>query len=53
MNQTARNIDPKTEWASRNVVCKKTPGVVPSVPVDLSHSVDQNGSLVTVPPAEW
>jgi hypothetical protein len=53
MNQTARKIDPKTECASRNAVHKKTAGVVPGVPVDLSHSVDQNGSLVTVPPAEW
>ncbi|HEX5476357.1 MAG TPA: TetR/AcrR family transcriptional regulator C-terminal domain-containing protein [Burkholderiales bacterium] len=53
MNLTARKLDPKTEWASRNAVRKKAPDVVPGVPVDLSHSVDQYGSLVTVPPAEW
>jgi hypothetical protein len=53
MNQTARTIDPETEWASRNAVRKQTPGVVSGVPVDLSHGLDRNGSLVTVPPAEW
>jgi len=53
MNPTARSIDPKTKWAFRNPVRKKMPGAVPGVPVDLSHSVDQNGSLVSVPPAEW
>ena len=37
MNQTARTIDPKTEWASLKVVGKKTPDIVPGVPVDLSQ----------------
>ncbi|HSU33691.1 MAG TPA: TetR/AcrR family transcriptional regulator C-terminal domain-containing protein [Bryobacteraceae bacterium] len=53
MNPTARDIDSKTEWSPRNPVHKKTPGAVPGVPVDLSYSVDQNGSLVTLPPAQW
>jgi AefR-like transcriptional repressor, C-terminal domain len=53
MNQTAEKIDPKTEWAPSNTIRKKTPDVVPGVPADLSHSVDQYGSLVTVPPADW
>ena len=53
MNQTARKVDPKTEWVSGNAVRKRTPDVVPGVPADLSHSVDQYGSLVTVPPADW
>ncbi len=53
MNPTAKKIDPKTECASRNAFRKETWGAVPGVPIDLSHSVDQNGSLVTVPPAEW
>jgi len=53
MSHTARKVDPETEWASRNAVRRKTPDVVPGVPANLSHSVDQYGSLVTVPPAEW
>jgi hypothetical protein len=53
MNQTASKVDPRTEWASRNAARRKTPDVVPGVPADLTHSVDQYGSLVTVPPAEW
>ena len=53
MNQTAREVDPRTEWASRNAVRRKPPGFVPGVPVDLSHSVDQYGSLVTVPASDW
>jgi hypothetical protein len=27
--------------------------VVPGVPPDLANSIDENGSLVTVPPADW
>jgi AefR-like transcriptional repressor, C-terminal domain len=53
MNQTASKVDPKTEWASRTAVRREMPDVVPSVPADLSNSVDQYGSLVTVPPADW
>ena len=53
MSPTGRNPNPKAEWASRNAVGKKTLGAVPGVPIDLSSGVDQNGSLVTVPPEEW
>jgi hypothetical protein len=53
MSPIGRNSDPKTERAFRNTVSKKALGAVPGVPIDLSSSVDQNGSLVTVPPAEW
>lgn len=53
MNQTARTLDPEEEWASHGAVRRETQGVVPGVPVDLSHSIDQYGSLVTVPAAEW
>jgi len=53
MSEAGRKVDPRAEWESRNAVRRATPEVVPGVPADLSHSVDQYGSLVTVPPAEW
>lgn len=41
------------EWRARSAERNATPDIVPGVPVDLSHSVDAYGSLVTVPPADW
>lgn len=53
MSEAGRRADPESEWASRSGVRRKMREVVPGVPADLSHSVDQYGSLVTVPPADW
>jgi hypothetical protein len=41
MNQIAGEADPQREWASRDPVRGKTPDIVPGVPADLFHSVDQ------------
>ena len=40
-------------WRARFRSRNATPGVIPGVPVDLAHSVDPYGSLVTVEPADW
>ena len=40
-------------WRARFRSRNATPGVIPGVPVDLAHSVDPFGSLVTVEPADW
>ena len=40
-------------WSGRKGDGYKAPEVVPGVPVDLSHSIDQYGSLVTVGAADW
>ena len=53
MGQKSEHAQAKSKWAKSNAVRKATPDVVPGVPVDLSHSVDANGSLVTVAPADW
>jgi len=53
MSHTARKVDPNTEWASRNALRRKASGAAPGVPADLSRAVDQYGSLVSLPPAEW
>lgn len=53
MNQTGRLLDPKAEWAPRDAVRREMPDVIPGVPADLSNSVDQYGSLVTVPASDW
>ena len=53
MSLATENSKSKQEWTRSNKVRRATPGVVPGVPVDLSHSVDANGSLVTVAPADW
>ena len=52
MSQVARTIDAETEWTPRNPVRKQTLGIT-GVPADLTYELDQYGSLVTVPPAEW
>ena len=40
-------------WRARFRSRNATPDVIPGVPVDLAHSVDPFGSLVTVEPADW
>ena len=40
-------------WYAGNRARRATPGIVSGVPVDLAHSVDPYGSLVTVEPADW
>jgi AefR-like transcriptional repressor, C-terminal domain len=52
MSQVARAIDPEAEWAPRDAAPKQALSET-GVPVDLSHGLDQDGALVTVPPAEW
>ena len=52
---TSRRIIPQSvrAWYAGNQARTATPGLVPGVPVDLAHSVDPYGSLVTVEPADW
>jgi AefR-like transcriptional repressor, C-terminal domain len=52
MSQLARTIDPEAEWTPRDAARKQALSET-GVPVDLSHGLDRDGALVTVPPAEW
>ena len=53
MKQKSLETQDQRIWRQRNAARCATPDIVPGVPDDLSHSVDEYGSLVTVEPADW
>ena len=53
MQQQLTDNPKKNDAKDRDKAGERTPKVPPGVPVDLAHSVDKNGSLVTVPPSDW
>ena len=54
MSHSATKVDPRNEWVPRDRIARReTPDVALGVPVDLSHSVDRYGELISLAPAEW